>query len=452
MSKRILNSVLGLAIALTMCASAFADNSFISKTATVGKQPVAIFPATTPNKALVVCMGADSAYNGVQDYSDEPASIWSIDYSNKESITFNREKTFDFGYNSIGFPYRPSFNDSIIYMNINGMANLLFLKDFTLMPVAAINAAAINVYNNMVYFSVRHIPTGAWTPDTNYVVVYNPLNHNVDTIPAKMGVQMTKGFKSNGKEYLAVLCEGISVNDGVVMIHEITQTGYTLVKEIPAGSFANHIAVNEELGKMLITSNGSLKVIVLDLKDLTVMGEVILPVSGYNGPREAAFSNDGASFYVTAYDGKVYQYSLTDYSKLNEFTADGKAEGLFIPTAANSELLFAAACPNLSDYSANDLVTLVFKNNTSVIEAGSASVSVYPNPCADKLTITADAAEGVYSLEITNVTGAKVAANNVTFTSGRAEVNVAAMGLSSGAYMLTLKNAQTTISTIAIVK
>ncbi len=452
MSKRILNSVLGLAIALTMFVSAHADNAFISKTATVGKQPVAIFPAPTPNKAFVVCMGADSAYNGVQDFSDEPASVWSIDYSNKEALTFNREKTFEFGYNSIGFPYRPSFNDSIIYMNINGKANLLFLNDFTLMPVAAIDAAAINVYNNMVYFSVRHIPAGSWTPDTNFVIAYNPLDHSVDTIPAKMGVQMTKGFVSNGKNCLAVLCEGISVNDGVVMIYEITDTGYTLIKEIPAGSFANHIAINEDFGKMLITSNGTFKVIVADLKDLTVTGEAIIPVSGYNGPREAAFSNDGASFYVSAYDGKVYQYSLTDYSKINEFTADGKAEGLFVPTDESSELVFAAACPNLSDYSANDLVTLVFKNGTSVIEAGSASVSVYPNPCADRLTVSADGAEGVYSLEITNIIGEKIATDNVTFTSGKSVINVTDLGLSSGAYLLTFKNDNKIISTIAVVK
>lgn len=411
----------------------------------VGKQPVSV--VLQGDYYHIICMGVDVNFDGSMDDDDETPSWWRIPKSSIDNFIgvnnsiVNAEKLRDFDFGTLGFPVRCAFADGHLYIAQNGNILKYNVADGSLeeASVFKINANAISVSGDYLFASERIYNTiGSWYPDSNFVSIFKLSDKSlVKRIASDMNVQMTIPFSyHDDKLTLAILNEGDGTAEGNLKMVGVSMT-------IPhninynAGVNANFAVLSPDGEIMATVSNGSHKVILaaMDSKAKTKR-EIALPTTGFNGPREAAFSKDSKYIFVTAYDGNVYEYSVTDLSLVKTFAANGKVEGLIADNTSDG-LLFACANINLKDsYAPNDTVTFVFDKISNVKDNGMLAAAVYPNPASDFVNIDLSGFNSVkYTVRISDMSGKMIKEFN-SENEKVLKINLAPYNLQNGVYTL----------------
>ncbi len=414
---------------------------------TTGKQPTFMF--NTPQGLNIICMGVDLDFNGTYAEGEESPSWWRLpkadvdNFFSTNSLSGSASKIRDFDFAGIKFPTRLAVSGDTLFVGLKDRiatynTNSGALIDSIFMPI---DAHAISVDGNRLYVSKRVIPTGAWLPDTNFVFVVDRYAKSIlDTIPARMNVQMTIPYSFNGNNYLAIAAEGTGASDASVEIINLDMES-DKVAIIEPGSLVNHISLNQDKSEMLITLNGSHKLVRCNLNNFQIIGEIATNTSGFNGPRESIYGHSGIIFSTT-YESNLAV--LDNNSLISNVALDGKAESLILLDESKNYLAISLVSQK-DNYTANDKVTLFKLISLDINEENNAKIIVYPNPSADFINLNADLNADSY--ELFDVSGSKILSNKFEHNT-RIDIR----NLAAGSYILFVKNNSNAIAAKIIVK
>lgn len=414
---------------------------------TCGKQPTFMF--NTSQGLNVICMGVDLDFNGSYTDGEEAPSWWRLpkadmdNYFKTNTLSGSASKICNFEFAGIKFPTRLAVSGDTLFVGLKDRIATYNTSSGALIDsiFIPIDAHAISVDGNRLYVSKRVIPTGAWLPDTNFVfVVDRDAKSILDTIPARMNVQMTIPYTFNGNRYLAIAAEGTGASDASVEIINLDMES-DKVAIIEPGSLVNHISLNKDKSEMLITLNGSHKLVRYNLGNFQINGEIATNTSGFNGPRESIYGNSGLIFSTT------YESNLAIFdnnSLISNVPLDGKAESVILLDESKNYLAISLVSQK-ENYTANDKVTLFNLISLGISSENDTKISVYPNPSSDFINISSEINADNY--EIFDISGAKILSNQFD-QNARIDIR----NLAAGSYILFVKSSDNAIAAKVIVK
>lgn len=414
---------------------------------TCGKQPTFMF--NTSQGLNVICMGVDLDFNGSYTDGEEAPSWWRLpkadmdNYFKTNTLSGSAIKIRDFEFAGIKFPTRLAVSGDTLFVGLKDRIATYNTSSGALIDsiFIPIDAHAISVDGNRLYVSKRVIPTGAWLPDTNFVfVVDRDAKSILDTIPARMNVQMTIPYSFNGNRYLAIAAEGTGASDASVEIINLDMES-DKVAIIEPGSLVNHISLNKDKSEMLITLNGSHKLVRYNLSNFQIIGEIATNTSGFNGPRESIYGNSGLIFSTT-YESNLA--ILDNNSLISNVPLDGKAESVILLDESKNYLAISLVSQK-ENYTANDKVTLFNLISLGISSENDTKISVYPNPSSDFINISSEINADNY--EIFDISGVKILSNQFD-QNARIDIR----NLAAGSYILFVKSSDNAIAAKVIVK
>ena len=414
-----------IALVLTISANAY---DLLKSNVKVGTQPLEIFFDKSKMVAHVFCDGTDSAFNNVKDYYDENPSWWTIDLKNISTDNqFTAVKVKDFNFGSIGFTFRPIWDETArrIYISQLGKTQAYDIDTHQEIPGESYNigASALAYDDNHIYFSIIDYSA------PGKVIVYNRTKKQfTDTLSA--GNMTRQCLSLDGKLY--VLNEGnFGTYTGQLDVYTIDD--FKNHKSVYLGSTANYLYPND--GKIYITMNYENKVLYYDT-NLGIITDSIynkdIPPGNF---RECKIT--GYKMYISSYDGNIYLYNVYSNSLLASLESSGAVEGLDL----SSNAIFATNIYKKGSYNYSDTVSIFFTEFWGVEDdTTSATIQIYPNPVQQNAHFkieSYDLLSGSASLKIYNASGIMMYSRSFGYISSNsfeAEINTESMGLARGTY------------------
>ena len=418
---------------------------FNSKTITVGKQPMSIFPDgayfNADYKTLnVICLGVDANWNGQYDEGeDELPSWWKIKNiqhpDNPQQIQTVAEKVMDLSTNWGGlFPFRcANSEDSILFVPHNDFVvryNIVTTQVIDTIYVAGVKAAS-TLMNN-IFFSVREYENpGDYISKANYVINYSTeTGQVVDTIFTGYNVQKTIPYiEYNSKDtVLAVLCEGTGGEDSYLEFYNIS-TGEQ-IERVLIGALGNDIAfvqmefdmpspLTMQLIVAVVSNSHKLQVVDAQTYSTTIPifdmvgipSSLALPTTGYDIAREVAV-NDNADIFITSYNGKIYKISpFEDAANIDSLEVGTATEGITAAAYNQNDVIIAYTkiYSGVGTYEPGNEVVIGFTENSCIKEEISQLITLTPNPVAESATLCLPQNEVILSAMIIDQLGNSIA-------------------------------------------
>ncbi len=427
--------------ALTFFIAGLASNLSAQSIITVGTQPLSIIPAG--NTVHIFCNGDDKNYNSIYEPdSGEVAASWWILDAQTQTVLKHREFTDRY----LPFPLRVGIGYDTLYMgtgnrvstfNVNtqemiqdkyivlpdslGFIHAITAEELDDAHQVGVAISCIKDYTNPGYLAA--------SINGEILLVLNTL------ISPQQAITYISPIDSNGA--VAVLCEGTyGVGNSYLQLF-VKQDSAAV--NISVGDGGNHIFY-EGTGhdSMYVTSNGTHKVLIVDLKKLSAVKSISVGTTGFNGPRESALI--GNKLFVTTYDSDVREFNIETGELVATLDSKGKPEGL---TVINGKLWVANAYKSKS-YEAGNTIA-VFDSPLAVEEYFTENKNiVFPNPAQSSTTISttfSGQANIPVQVEVYSLTGTKLLSVN-TVTGNNGEVNytlpIQEYNLTSGTYFIRL--------------
>ncbi len=412
-----------------------AQTGFTNKaTYTSGTQPAYFFTSSDNSAAtpFFICAGHDANFNFKFDEGDIRASAY--DYKSKYSNPIVKAK--DLMLESVSFNLRPGVDELEAKVYIPS-SDYIFIYPFPffnkkLDSVNVPNCRAAEVDENSLY-----VASGDYT---NPGKIYKYIKFNLELKDSIETDLLPFQIMSLPNSTLAYLNEGTfgTPNGKLVFVNSVFEK-FEKAKEIILGDTPNHIA---KCGDYLyITLNGSHKVIIVDWMSQNVLDSILIPTTGYDGPRQTLVLNPNNSanykdfyFYTTAYDCHVYYgqgTSIIDKSENN--SKKREAIGYFPDNGA----IIVTDVSN-ADYSPANTVT-VYLPTVGVNEQNISNLSIYPNPLKNIINIKLNDIDNAdCSIKIYDVLGNTVSQANTQIISGGLSYDISNLSLSNGTYYINI--------------
>lgn len=344
------------------------DRYFLNTNVEVGVSPVYVKYDEVSNIFHVICSGNDANFNGMYDEStDAYPTWWTVQFDGQD---WNAEERLQFDFSSIKTPFRPAIIEATdnapltMYIPHPGKIVSYNMETFSVLNdnVGDIDAVAISPSGpSHLFISLRNGENPF--SDPGQVIVYNPQTGQIlQTIDAGVNVQQTAYYDpSEAGLSFAILNEGsFGSENSILQIGEIVHMGNFELNEIELGNGGNHIEVAGD--RMFVTVNGSHKVLEIDLNSKSVVGEIDLPTTGFDGPRESRVISD--DLFISTYDGRIFHFPnyMNNQTSPYQILAADKIEGFDV---GNDDIIVAAAPYNRTDYSPNNDVNIFMKEESN---------------------------------------------------------------------------------------
>lgn len=338
----------------------------------------------------IFCAGVDANFNGIfeVDSGDVSASWWKY-FPGYKTPT----KVMDLN-GFLDTPFRPAIVNDTIYFNLNSKVQSFDLINNSLVNDCVINlkANAVSIDKNNMYLSIRVYD--GWALLDNYVLVYNLNSKTItDTLKTNANVQQTLPFSFVQYSYLAVLSEGVmNNNNSTLQLFKIQDNKFQQIDSVNIGDVGNYLKFTGS-DKLAIVINNSHKVMLYDFFEHKLSDSILLPTTGWNGPREivdipflCGYSLSG--YVISSYNGYIYHYTSLGTNYCDSIQTDGKAEGMY----SDFSYLYVTN-PFKADYSSNNIVD-IFRLTLSANEINQLTTkcTISPNPVINqaKLSFTSD--------------------------------------------------------------
>ncbi len=336
----------------------------------VGNEPVAIFKDMTTSTFHIFCKGTDKNFNGVfeADSGDIAGSWWILNFNNLQSL--NAEKVADLPFGKISFAgFKPAFVESErkVFVNYTDGIQAYSLDTYQEIgeKIEISGAVSLEYISNHLIIS-----KSSSMNQTDTIIVLNTNNNQVlSTYPVGKNLKQGSFYlpEDNKKRGIVAISTGAFGSDSSeIHFAEFNHFAQPKFTSKIVGNTVNSLDLFNNL-YATITVMMSHKVMVFNVNNTDSVAEINTPTTGWNGPAYAVF--DGSEIITVAYDGKIYLYSDNpdntefDFTLSSEAELSGKGQYFNIAQIDEEKELIAVATPLKNDYSANNKVDLIIKNN-----------------------------------------------------------------------------------------
>jgi hypothetical protein len=399
----------------------------------------------------VLCGQVDNNFNGTQDVGDVPAS-WVV--LNANGTNTLRSQLFAWN-DGVGFPCRPAYDvaTNTLYLAQRGRIRAFdtrtqAVKRDTVLLIDSLARSTFGTSGTISALSfartgisaAQRLAISLRGRSTSAVIELDPVQNRIlNRYPAGIFVQQAIFYTTpvDGQEIVILNEGGFGTSTATLMIGASPNT----LTALNIGDTGNHLYLDG--GRAFVTMNGSHQVHIVDLNTRRITRTIPTNTSGFNGPRESVLI--GNTLYVTTYASDVRMFDIRTGQELGRLNPRGKPEGI---AALGNNVVVANAFEAGGFASATSVV--VFNTIASVkkIFGNEASISLSPNPTADRTTLRVQGVNGFsgdISLVLVNTLGKQVATLSPHFTSISSietEFSAEELGLAQGMYFVHIRSAQ----------
>jgi len=159
---------------------------------------------------------------------------------------------------------------------------------------------------------------------------------------------------------------------------------------------------------------------------------------------------DGASVYLTTYDGIPVKYTSTDKNGGFEFVNIKEGEYILKVDKIGYENYQVPVELSYGESKDLDEIGLIEDGTSSVDDNNTANASIYPNPATSIFNLTYEAASSISMITITNAAGMQVFSSEENTTQGFNTFNYNVQNLTNGTYFIKVQSGSN-ISVIPLV-
>jgi Secretion system C-terminal sorting domain len=399
----------------------------------VGMQPIAIIKSEIwdPGHSVnhVFCLGSD----------EESPSLWiiedliliSLDMPNKEKKSIQdsySDKIQDFNFSSLTYPFRPGIDpkNKIVY----SLDNQISYENY----IIPYKAHGLSINDSIFFISKRD-------SGIDSLIVYNYLESKVKQVLAmNNNIQMSKLYKINGLEKLAVLCEGDDgENNSTISLHEFDfENVQNTYKVLEIGDYGNYFEIISDT--LFAVCKGSNELVLIDLNSEEIVRRIDLSEYNIINPMEIDINSESRSAVISSEDGRFLIINLYTWEVDDSNIYSGVGEGILIESFVNNSERVFLCLPRDNQGNLNNEV-LIFADYSGVDEFEEDDlITAYPNPSNDMITIDYSKMDiQAKSISIMDLMGNEVYTMSGNGLSGVVDLNISNLGLAAGKYFAIIK-------------
>ncbi len=281
----------------------------------------------------VLTSQVDADFNGVQDEGDVPAQWIAVDATTRERVM---ARTLPWGSNYVN---RSAMAAGSLFTHHGDTLVQYDIATGDVRTVAVTGAVSVAVNTNAAFAAAAVRPSFT---DPGKVLLIDISSgeikgeYPVGINPGALYIEFGANAMNKDIFRIVVVCEGLfGQPSSQLNIVTIDASDYTATEQIvELGDTGNGLFVIDQSQRpqeehiAFITMNGSHSVVAVDLNEGKVVGTLNVGTTGYDGPRELAYRDDGHTFVSTfASDVREFNY---EGDRVATYLPGGKPEGLLI--------------------------------------------------------------------------------------------------------------------------